>query len=69
MRIVDVLAPYLIGAATTLVVQIVLQFYVTPRVDTRRRRAERFEHDVLELGELLTSEVSARSARYVRISE
>jgi hypothetical protein len=61
MRVVDVLAPYLIGAAAALAVQMLLQFYVTPRVDTRRRRAERFESDVLGLGELLTSELEQRA--------
>jgi hypothetical protein len=61
MRFAGVLAPILIGAALTLAVQIVLQFYITPRVDTRRRREERFERNVLDLGELLTSELEDRA--------
>jgi hypothetical protein len=61
MRIAEVLAPFLIGAALTLAVQIVLQFFITPRVDTRRRHEERFERNVLDLGELLTSELEGRA--------
>ena len=65
MRIVSILVPYLIGAATTLIVQVVIQLYVVPRVETRKRREDRFERNVLELGELLTTEASqhAFSAR------
>jgi hypothetical protein len=61
MRIAEALAPFLIGAALTLAVQIVLQFFITPRVDTRTRRSERFKRNVLDLGELLTSELEARA--------
>jgi hypothetical protein len=68
VRIVDILVPYLIGAGTTLAVQSVIQFFVVPRVDTRKRREERFEHDVLELGGLLTSEVAER-AHKVRLEQ
>lgn len=68
MHIADVLAPYLIGAATTLIVQLVIQFFVVPRVDTRKRREDRFERNVLELGALLTSEAGER-ARKVRLEQ
>src|SRR5260370_10250824 len=44
---------YLLGAARALAVQLVIQFYVVPRVETRKRREDRWERDVLELGQLL----------------
>jgi hypothetical protein len=66
MRIAEVLAPILIGAALTLAAQIVLQLFIVPRVDTRRRRSERFERNVLDLGELLTSELDARAQQAYR---
>jgi hypothetical protein len=50
-----VLLPYLIGAATTFVVQFLIQFYVVPRVQTRKQVQERWVKDVLDLGELLTT--------------
>jgi len=61
VRIVHALVPYLVGAATTLIVQIVIQYQVVPRVDTRRRREDRWERNVLELGELLTNQVGGRA--------
>ena len=61
MRIVSILVPYLIGAAITLVVQAVIQLYVVPRVETRKRRQDRFERNVLDLGELLTTLVGERA--------
>jgi len=45
--------PYLVGAATALAVQLVVQFYVVPKVEKRKRREDRWERDVRELGELL----------------
>jgi hypothetical protein len=45
------LVTFLLGAALTLAVQ----FWVVPRVETRKRREDRWERDVLELGELLTT--------------
>jgi hypothetical protein len=56
-----VLLPYLIGAASAFVVQFLIQVYVVPRVETQKRREERWVKDVLDLGELLTTSV-ARSA-------
>jgi hypothetical protein len=53
--------PYLVGAATTLVTQMVIQFQVVPRVDARRRREERWERNLIDLGELLTTEVPSHS--------
>jgi hypothetical protein len=52
-----VLLPYLIGAASTFVVQFLIQVYVVPRVQTRKQRHERWLKDVLDLGELLTTSV------------
>jgi hypothetical protein len=55
--IVDTLGTLLVGAATgaatALVVQLVIQFWVVPKVETRKRREDRWERDVLELGQLL----------------
>jgi hypothetical protein len=53
----NVLLPYLIGAASTFVVQFLIQFYIVPRVQTRKHREERWVKDVLDLGELLTTSV------------
>ena len=61
MGILGTLVPYLAGAATALAVQAAIQLYVVPRVETRKRREDRFERNVLELGELLTSEVSRQA--------
>jgi hypothetical protein len=52
------LLPYLAGAASAFVVQFLVQVYVVPLVDRRRRRLERWEKDVLDLGELLSGTVS-----------
>jgi len=52
------LLPYLAGAASAFVVQILIQVYVVPLVETRKRRLERWEKDVLDLGELLSDRVS-----------
>ena len=53
----QVLLPYLIGAASTFVVQFLIQFYIVPRVQTRKHLEERWVKDVLDLGELLTTSV------------
>lgn len=55
------LVTFLVGAATTLVVQLVIQFYAVPRVETRKRREDRWERDVRELGDLLTTELRRRA--------
>jgi len=54
---VRVLLPYLLGAASAFAVQFLIEIYVVPRVDTRKRREERWEKDVLDLGELLSTSV------------
>lgn len=52
-----VLLPYLIGAASTFVVQFLLQVYIVPRVQTRKHVEERWVKDVLDLGEMLATSV------------
>jgi hypothetical protein len=47
------LTPYIAGAGTTLVAQAVLQLYVVPRVELRKRREDRWEKAVVDLGALL----------------
>jgi hypothetical protein len=51
------LLPYLAGAASAFVVQFLIQVYVAPLVETRKRRLERWEKDVLDLGDLLSGTV------------
>jgi len=52
------LVSFLVGAATALAVQLVVQFFVVPKVETRKRREDRWERNVLELGELLTTRLT-----------
>ncbi len=54
--------PLLIGAVLTLLAQAVLQLRVVPRVEARKRREDRWERDVLALGELLTADVPPLSS-------
>jgi hypothetical protein len=51
-----------VGAILTLVAQVVIQLYIVPRVETRKRREDRWERNVLELGELLTNQLRQRAA-------
>lgn len=76
--------PYVVGAASTLVtaliVQLVVQFWVVPRVETRKRREDRWERDVRDLhgllamrlpsvaSDALTAQVLYREARDDRTS-
>jgi hypothetical protein len=60
----------LVGAGLTMAAQAVIQLRVVPRVEARKRREDRWERDVLALGELLTAELpdranDARSAQRV----
>jgi hypothetical protein len=59
------LVTFLLGAALTFAVQI----YVVPRVAARKRRRERWEKDVLEIGELLSTTVTelAKEARSAQL--
>jgi len=48
------LVPYLAGAASAFAAQFLIQVFVDPRVESRKRRDERWEKDVIDLGDLLT---------------
>lgn len=59
-----------VGAVLAMAAQAVVQLRIVPRVEARKRREDRWEKDVLALGELLTAELpdranDARSAQYV----
>lgn len=49
--VLSLLGTFVVGIGTALLVQ----FYVVPKVEKRKRREDRWERDVLELGELLTT--------------
>jgi hypothetical protein len=51
-----------LGAALSLAVQAVIQLYVVPRPEVRKRREDRWERDVRELSELITTQLSERAA-------
>jgi hypothetical protein len=55
------LLTFLVGAATALAVQWVVQLYLVPKVETRKRREDRWERNVLELGDLLTTQLAERA--------
>ena len=48
------LGTFIVGTATALVIQL----YVVPRVETRKRREDRWERDVRELSEVLTTSLT-----------
>lgn len=52
----DRLWPLVVTAALTLLVFWVVQLFIVPRVEARKRREDRWERDVLDLGQLLTFE-------------
>ena len=58
--------PFILTALLTLVatlaVHLIVQFYAVPRVETRKRREQRWDEDVLRLGELLTLEQPAAAS-------
>lgn len=59
-----------VGAGLAVGGQLLVQLRVVPRADQRRRREDRWEKDVLALGELLTAELpdratAAESAQFV----
>jgi hypothetical protein len=62
------LLTYLLGAATTLAVQLVIQLVVVPRVETRKRREDRWERNVLQLAELLATDL-ASSASAAKVAQ
>ena len=52
-----------VGARLTLLAQVAVQlFVVVPHVEVRKRREDRWERDVLALGELLSAELPDRAA-------
>ena len=53
------LVTFLVGAATALAAQLVIQIYIVPKVEKRKRREDRWERDVRELGELLTTSLTS----------
>jgi hypothetical protein len=57
----DRLLLLLLGAAFALLAQLFVQYVVVPRVEARKRREDRWEQNVLALGELLTTEVSTHT--------
>jgi len=59
--LMTLLVTFLVGAATALVVQLVIQFWVVPKVETRKRREDRWERNVQELGDLLTTRLDKRA--------
>lgn len=50
----SLLGTFLVGIATALLIQL----YIVPRVETRKRREDRWERNVVELGELLTTNLA-----------
>lgn len=56
---VGTLETLLVGALLTLAAQALLQLVVIPKVEARKRREDRWEKDVLAMGELLTAELPA----------
>ena len=56
--VLSLVGTFVVGTATALLIQL----YVVPRVETRKRREDRWERDVRELSELLTTLLSDRAA-------
>jgi hypothetical protein len=52
---------FVAGAGITLSTQVLLQFYVTPRVEARKRREDRWERDLVELTDLVAGELTKRA--------
>lgn len=55
--VLSLVGTFVVGTATALLIQL----YVVPRVETRKRREDRWERDVRELGDLLTTELDERA--------
>lgn len=56
--LVDKAFPVLIGALAALIGSVVVQLFIVPAVEIRKRREQRWEQDVREMGELLTFDLS-----------
>jgi len=57
--LLSLLGTFVVGTATALLIQL----YIVPRVETRKRREDRRERDVRELGDLLTTQVAERALK------
>lgn len=55
--LLTLLGTFLAGTATALLIQL----YIAPKVETRKRREDRWERNVLEFGELLTTVLDRRA--------
>ncbi len=55
--LLSLLGTFLAGTATALLIQL----YIVPVVETRKRREDRWERDVLKLGELLVLDLTNRA--------
>jgi hypothetical protein len=55
--------PVFLGAAFAFLFSLAIQLIVVPRVEARKRREERWERDVLTLGELLTAELPSLASK------
>ena len=55
-----------IGGAIALIGSVIVQAFVIPRVSRRTRAIDRWEQDVLLLGDLVSDELSAASAKAFR---
>lgn len=62
----DRVVPVVIGALIALAGTVVVQLWLIPRVDTRKRRTQRWEDDVLALGQLLAFD-HAEAASNIRL--
>lgn len=54
----------LVGAALALAAQALLQLVIVPHVEARKRREDRWEKHVLELGELLSGELGTAARNF-----
>lgn len=63
------LASLLVGAVLAVAAQSFLQLVVVPRVEARKRREDRWERDVLALGELLAYELVPQRQAAARTAE
>lgn len=60
----DILLPAAIGAILTLIIQYIVQVYVIPRTEKRKRKEARWEERVDLLGEVLTTEFAEAAQEY-----
>lgn len=63
-RMIESLIGVGVGASLTLLVQVTIQLLVIPQVESRKRREDRWERNVLELGELLVGDLPPALIEY-----